>query len=131
MTNDALPKCERLTSRKQIENLFCGQGLSMAAYPLRVVYINNERAKGTAQVQMLVSVPKRHFKHAVDRNRVKRQVREAYRKHKSILIDKLAECEQLQIAFVWLADSHRTTREVESRVVNLLQRVAEKISGEK
>ena len=57
----------------------------MAAFPLRVVYVNKERAHGEVPVQILISVPKKRFKHAVDRNRVKRQVREAYRLHKQVL----------------------------------------------
>ena len=61
----------------------------MAAFPLRVVYVNKERAQGEVPVQILISVPKKRFKHAVDRNRVKRQVREAYRLHKQVLYEAL------------------------------------------
>ena len=106
-----------MVSQKLIDTLFgggCSQ--SMAAFPLRAVYIKKERAQGEAPVQILVSVPKKRFKHAVDRNRVKRQVREAFRQHK-----------QLLLAFIWLSDEHRPSRDVESRVVGLMQRVAEKL----
>lgn len=99
----------------------------MAAFPLRAVYIKKERAQGEAPVQMLVSVPKKRFKHAVDRNRVKRQVREAFRQHKELLYEALTEHEQLLLAFIWLSDEHRSSRDVGSRVVGLMQRVAEKL----
>jgi ribonuclease P protein component len=130
-------KRERMVSRKLIDTLFgacpAKQGLesrgsqSMAAYPLRAVYIKKVRARDDAPVQVLVSVPKKHFKHAVDRNRIKRQVREAFRQHKQLLYEALAEQEQLLLAFIWLSDEHYPSQHVESRVVSLMQRVAEKL----
>ena len=130
-------KRERMVSRKLIDTLFgacpAKQGLesrgsqSMAAYPLRAVYMKKVRARSDAPVQVLVSVPKKHFKHAVDRNRVKRQVREAFRQHKQLLYEALAEQEQLLLAFIWLSDEHYPSQHVESRVVSLMQRVAEKL----
>lgn len=125
-----MSKRERLSSRKQIEMLFGSGSQSMAAYPLRVVFLNKERAQGESPVQILVSVPKRHFKHAVDRNRVKRQVREAYRLNKQVVYDALEPTQQLHMAFVWLADDHHPSKEVERRVVNLMRRVAEKVKSE-
>jgi len=130
-------KRERMVSRKLIDTLFgacpAKQGLesrgsqSMAAYPLRAVYMKKVRARDDAPVQVLVSVPKKHFKHAVDRNRIKRQVREAFRQHKQLLYEALAEQEQLLLAFIWLSDEHYSSLHVESRVVSLMQRVAEKL----
>ena len=110
--------------------LFGSGSQSMAAYPLRVVYINKDRAQGETPVQILVSVPKRHFKHAVDRNRVKRQVREAYRLNKQVVYDALEPTQQLHMAFVWLAGDHHPFKEVERRVVSLMRRVAEKVKSE-
>ena len=128
MMAPTLRKRERMVSRKLIETLFSGGGSqSMAAFPLRVVYVNKERAHGEVPVQILISVPKKRFKHAVDRNRVKRQVREAYRLHKQVLYEALANEEKLLMAFVWLADEHRSTQDVEKRVVSLMQRMAEKL----
>ena len=82
-----------------------------------------------APVQMMVSVPKRYFKHAVDRNRVKRQVRESFRQHKQLLSDVVTEGAQLQVAFVWLSDRHMATDEIDRRVLNLMQRMAEKVTA--
>ncbi len=116
-------KQERLVSRKRIDMLF-GGSRSVAAYPLRAVYINKER-EGEAAAQLLISVPKKRFHHAVDRNRAKRQIREAYRKHKELLYKALPEDQQLLLAFVWISDTHTRSAVVERSVVKLLQHIAE------
>ena len=102
----------------------------MAAFPVRVVYILKERAcEDDPAVQLLVSVSKRHFKHAVDRNRIKRQLREAYRQHKQLLADVLPADQQAALAFIWLSDNHLPSADIESRVVNLLHRIRTKIEN--
>lgn len=120
-------KQERIVSGRLIETLFGkGSSQSLAAYPLRAVYMQTEHQEGHAPVQILISVPKKRFKHAVDRNRVKRQVREAYRCYKQLLSDSVVEGKELLIAFIWLSDRHFPTEEVEKRVVSILQRIAKK-----
>jgi ribonuclease P protein component len=80
-------KDERLCNFNAIEMLF-GQGHSFLIFPVKIVWMEYETGcKSPAQV--LISVPKRNFKHAVDRNSIKRQIREAYRRHKSVLCDYL------------------------------------------
>ena len=75
-------------------------------------------------MQLLISVPKKRFKHAVDRNRVKRQVREAYRKNKSLLEGKVNEGEMLLIAIIWLTDKHFPTLDVEKKMISLMKQIA-------
>ena len=104
---------------------------SLAAFPLRVVYLLCERQEGDGPVQMLVSVPKKHFHHAVDRNRVKRQVREAYRQRKQILYEAIPEDKTLLLAFVWLSDRHLPSTGVAARVGKLLERIVSSISPQK
>ena len=117
-------KQERIVSTRLMEMLFGkGGSRSLAAYPLRAVYLQTEHQKGCAPVQILISVPKKRFKHAVDRNRVKRQIREAYRHHKQLLDGAVAEDRQLLIAFIWLSDRHYLTEEVEKKVVSILQHI--------
>ncbi len=69
---------ERLKSRKVIGGLFKG-GQSFLAYPFRVVWCEVELEAEGPPVQLVISVPKRFFKTAVQRNRLKRRIREAYR----------------------------------------------------
>ena len=125
--NHTLCKAERLHSRKLIERLFGGgESRSMSACPLRVVYISpslsSENTELPSSAQMLVSVPKRCFRRAVKRNRVKRQVREAYRRHKSLL-----EGQPVIMAFIWLDAKLYPSSLVEERVAGLILRVKEKI----
>ena len=121
-------KRERMVSLKLIESLFgggCSQ--SVAAFPLRAVYMLIERHADDAPVQLLISVPKKRFKHAVDRNRVKRQVREAFRRHKDLLYQAVPETQRLVLAFIWLSDEHRPSKDVEGRIVSLMRRIGEKL----
>jgi ribonuclease P protein component len=73
-------KEERLCSIKLIEELY-SQGSSFVLYPFRYVY--KEIAPQDPPIQLVISVPKRKFKKAVDRNKIKRQVREVYRHSKA------------------------------------------------
>ncbi len=136
---ERLKKEERLCSKKLIDTLFVGGGShAMTAFPLKAVYrmvdaksgsSASEKTDGMSDVQVLISVPKKHFKRAVKRNRVKRQVREAYRKHKGLVALRMNELsgQQLLIAFIWLSDELADSVMVEQRVSNLLQRIGERI----
>ena len=126
-----LGKQERLCSRKLIDSLFKGGGSrAMSGFPLRMVYAMTERHEGEPVAQILVSVPKRCFKRAVKRNRIKRLVREAYRLNKHILADALERHEpqmSATMAFIY-TDSHlHDYATVEQRVRNLLTRLSERL----
>lgn len=126
-----LGKQERLCSRKLIDSLFKGGGSrAMSGFPLRMVYAVTERHEGKPAAQILVSVPKRCFKRAVKRNRIKRLVREAYRLNKHILADALERHEpqmSATMAFIY-TDSHlHDYTTVEQRVRNLLTRLSERL----
>ena len=122
-----LPKIERLNSRILIEKLFTGGSKSLPAFPLRIVYMPVE-GETLPIATILISVPKKRFKRAVKRNRVKRQIREAYRKHKQILIDPLKNSnKKVALAFIWLDNELHDSAEVEAKVVKLLQLTAERL----
>lgn len=116
------PKSERLCSKKRIEQLFAGGNRSLSAYPLRVIY--RELENDSTLVFVLISVSKRRFKHAIDRNRTKRLIREAYRQNKQILTEQLTD-KSLDIAFIWMSDERSDFASVKLRVKNLLQRIGE------
>jgi ribonuclease P protein component len=125
MERNTLCKAERLCSKLQIEKLFAGGSKSFSIYPLRVVFMPMEK-KEEAQASILISVPKKRFKRAVKRNRVKRQVREAYRKNKHELLDFLRErTEGMAIAFIYLADEFVSTAEIERKMKIMLARIVE------
>lgn len=136
MKINGFPKQERIVSQKLIDELFTsGQSQSLTAFPLRAVFLNgnengnnNGNGNGNA-VKLLLSVPKRRFKHAVDRNWVKRQLREAFRKNKSLLASAVADGQSLALALVWMSDKHIPTAVVEQRVVTLLNRIAQKLAS--
>lgn len=88
MTKFTYPKNEKLKSRKQIEKLF-EEGKSVSKYPLRLVYIQHNDVEN--QFQISVSVSKKYFKKAVDRNYFKRVLRETYRLNQHILKKNLNE----------------------------------------
>lgn len=77
--NFGFPAKERLKSKKQIEHLF-ESGQSVVQYPLKAWFLPVDADAGT---KVAFAVPKKSFKRAVDRNRIKRQMREAYRLNKA------------------------------------------------
>jgi ribonuclease P protein component len=75
---NTLGKKERLKSKKLIGKLF-EEGKSIKKYPFRLIYLIQDKNSFKIKTQASFSVPKRNFKKAVDRNRIKRLIKEAYR----------------------------------------------------
>jgi len=121
----SFPKREHIVSTRLIDMLFGSGSKAFVAYPLRAVFHRVPRQQSDVAAQMLVSVPKKRFKHAVDRNRVKRQVREAFRHQKAILTPLIPADECLLIGFVWIADEHAPSAVVNRRVEKIMKRIAE------
>mgnify|MGYP003505953835 CR=1 FL=1 len=111
-------KAERLSSKKEITALF-NEGKSFAISHIRVVYrfLPKQEERPNA---ILVSVPKKYFKHAVDRNLLKRRIREAYRLNKELLQSMPARVE-----FMLLYQKRRiaTFAEIEEIVKKALERI--------
>ena len=85
-----LSKEERIYSQRVLDTLFGGKNKSFFIYPIRVVYTPVDEVLNV-RVAILTSVSKRHFKRAPKRNRIKRQIREAYRTQKHLVIDSLTQ----------------------------------------
>lgn len=123
---NTLRKPERLDKKKIIEKMFAGGSRSFSVFPIRVVYLTAEDLEAPASI--LVSVSKRRFKRAVKRNRVKRQIREAYRMNKHELLKVLEEKQcRLAIAFIYLSDQLVESSIIEERMRTALARIVEKV----
>ena len=121
-------KSEHLCGEKRITRLFT-QGEAFIAYPLRVVFII-EPKKDEEPASVLVSVPKKRFKRAVKRNRLKRLMREAYRLNKQLILEKLNEKQlQIHIAFNYVSDDELDFVTIEKKVKLSLLKLIDKIEA--
>ena len=93
-------KDERVTGEKRVETLFT-QGVSFMAYPFRVVFLETAQHR-TEPLSVLISIPKKRLRSAVDRNRMKRLTREAYRLNKHLFDGILSgEKAHIDLAFIY------------------------------
>ena len=83
---EGLPKYERICKDNDIQALF-GKGLGVSVYPYRVIFNFRHDGDRRVTVRLLVSVSKKRFHHAFKRNRVKRLIREAWRRNKGQLYE--------------------------------------------
>lgn len=137
MKQFTLPKRERLYLRESIGELFA-KGRSFTAFPYRVVYLvksdTEENLPATdkqARCAMMAVAPKKRFKHAVDRNHVKRLIREAYRLQKLPLLAQLEEKGlTLEIAFLYVDNKFQTFEETHHSIGRIISRVQKAIATE-
>lgn len=117
-----LYKIEKLCSETAIARLFrhsADDGVRTAlCYPLRISWALNEKRVAPCP-QFLVSVPKKRLRHAVDRVRMRRVIREAYRLNRDIVPQNLP----VDIALIYVASEKLPYSRVESAVRKLLSRV--------
>ena len=104
MSKFTLGKKEILSSKKEISALF-EQGRSLYKYPLKLFYGFVDKKKDDGDfppVLFSVSVPKKFIRKAVERNLIKRRIREAYRQNKYDLYSKIPDGKQLKIMYVYI-----------------------------
>ncbi|MES2648634.1 MAG: ribonuclease P protein component [Bacteroidota bacterium] len=122
--DQSFPKVEHLKSRKQIDELFKG-GKSFFVHPVKVFWNISKLNNATnIPVTIGVSASKRNFKKAVDRNRVKRLLRESYRLNKQDLFQACeAKQNQLQAFFIYVDKSQPSFENIQSKVKLCLKRL--------
>jgi len=123
-------KEERLKSRKIIGKLFT-EGHSFISYPIRFVWVKMETPLSDAPLQMSLTVPKRAFSKAVDRNRLRRRIREAYRLNKHSLYETLEKelpQEQRGLMLIYVAKETLDFHEIEKGVKKGLGKMGRRIS---
>ncbi|MBO4574053.1 MAG: ribonuclease P protein component [Bacteroidales bacterium] len=123
-----LPKSQRIYKQTAIQSLF-EEGKGFSLYPFRVVvHLYDAENQEDAIPRILVSVSKKRFHHAVKRNRVKRLIREGWRKNKQQL---LALCQSqnktLDVAFVYTATIILKYNEVEDKIKEVVERLKERL----
>lgn len=120
------PKREHLKSKSAIENLYAN-GSSVTAFPLRAVFLSSKAESGAPTAAILISVAKRRFRHAVDRNLMKRRIREAYRLNKQPFIDELQKSDkQMAVAILYIDNRHSSTQFLHRKMQKLLSSIIEK-----
>jgi ribonuclease P protein component len=116
------PKHEKLKSKTTIDLLF-SEGKSVSKYPLRLVYVENTEPNAE-RIKMGVSVSKKYFKKAVDRNYFKRVLRETYRLNKHLLIDNLEKPHAFM--FFYQSKERLSYQEIEEKTIQLFQKFNER-----
>jgi ribonuclease P protein component len=118
------PKKEHLCSKKDISRLF-EAGTAFIEYPLRAVFLleNFSAVPLQANVQMMVSVPKKRHKRANVRNRLKRLIRESYRLNNAELKTFIiAQNQHLLLAFQYISDNKFDYATIENATKNILEK---------
>lgn len=112
----SFPKREKLTGKKKIEGLF-KEGSSFYLKSFQVRFLLS--ADVDQPHQILISVPKKNFKRAVDRNLIKRRIREAYRLNKGLI----HEFKPHYIGFVYISKEILTFPEIQDQLIKVLDRL--------
>jgi ribonuclease P protein component len=116
-------KAERLSGTTAIEELY-KKGKGISSFPFKISLL--EAPHSEVPVKILISVPKRLFKKAVDRNKIKRHIREAYRKNKTTLYEELDD-KKFFIMFIYTSKIVSDYQTLEKQMIAAMQKICKAI----
>lgn len=120
-----LTKAMRLDGKKNVSRLFTS-GTSFFCYPFKVVYFQHDD-ESAFRLRVLVSVSRRTFKNATDRNAIKRRSREAWRKNKNILLEyQNAKGTKLDVGLIYTAKTILDSNLIEDKIKQTIQRLLQR-----
>jgi len=126
MSNFRLHKSDRLKRRKVIEAIF-SSGQGVRAFPIQLIWTTTERQEGS-HIQAAFTAPRRKFKRAVDRNLIKRRMREAYRLNKSIIPEgRVSEDEQIVVMCIYMSKDILAFDTIHKGMIKALNRLKDKL----
>ena len=122
MAQNTFNKEERLCHKRDISTLFA-KGISIYYQGIKTIWYPNKK-KHSYPVRLVISVPKRNFKHAVDRNTIKRLIREAWRCNKNVFYEFLNDKNAwLDIGIVYTGRSIPSYKQVDEKILLILQQL--------
>ena len=125
MTDVKLGKQDRLKKRKVIQHVFA-KGLPAKGYPVLILFSTVEQ-DGPKAYRAGFSAPKRKIRRAVDRNLIKRRMRESYRLHRQLLPHG-KDGRQIAMMCIYMTSEILSFEDIEKGMIKALRRLSEKIS---
>jgi len=126
MMDQGFSKDERLKSRKQISRLF-SKNKHVFSYPFKFIYTTND-SESPYPAKVLISVSKRSFKRAVDRNHMKRLIRESYRKNKELIYAPLQDQGmKILVGIIFVGNEIMDYKKIESGIIKGLTKLSKEI----
>jgi len=122
------PKSERLRSKKIIDSFFSPADKSLGGhvflYPFKIFWLNPKEGNKLPFPQVIFSIPKRYFKKATARNRLRRQIKEIYRTHKLALFHN--KIVPFALGIVYIAKEKHDFSFMKKKLIQALEKIVEK-----
>ena len=112
-----------MKSKSAIEQVYA-DGASVTSFPLRAIFVEQPQEVQDPTAAILINVSKKRFRHAVDRNLVKRRIREAYRTSKHQFVEALENSgKKLAVAIIYIDNKHNSTAFIRKKMTKLLESI--------
>ena len=123
MKRNTFPLKEHLKSKRVIEQVYAN-GTSVTSYPMRAMFIEQPQELQEPTAAVLINVSNKRFRHAVDRNLVKRRIREAYRTSKHPFVEALENNgKKMAVTIIYIDNKHNSTAFIKKKMAKLLESI--------